>query len=159
MAEISTGQSPQQSRPGGQGERSLTRGYELVTDQGKTTIGDSVVAKIAGIATREVSGVHQLNPRGAGGLVSGLAARVTGSESDAAGVNVEVGEKEAAIDLSMTVDYGVSIAQVAEAVRRNVINRVQSMTGLTVKEVNIDVQDLFFPDEAARQEQNDRRVE
>lgn len=134
------------------------RGSQLTTEQGKTTIADSVVAKIAGIAAREVSGVHELSSGGAGGLVSGLTQKVTGSDNRSQGVTVEVGEREAAIDLTMTIDYGVSIPQVAEAVRRNVMNRVQSMTGLAVKEVNIDVTDLFFPEDAARA-QTEKRVE
>ena len=59
-------------------------------------------------------------------------------------VDVVVGEIEAAVDLGMSVDYGVSIPDVADAVRRNIMGRVQTMTGLIVKEVNIDVTDLYF---------------
>jgi len=135
-----------------------SRATELVTDQGKTTIADGVVAKIASIAAREVAGVHELTGRGAGGLMAGLTSRVTGGDTRAQGVDVEVGERETAIDLAMTVDYGVGIPQVAETVRRNVMNRLQSMTGLVVKEVNIDVTDLFFPEDATRA-QAERRVE
>lgn len=131
---------------------------DLVTEQGRTSIANSVVAKIASIAAREIPGVQQLNSKGAGGVMSGLAARVTGGDSEAAGVSVEVGEREAAIDMAMTVNYGVSITQVGEAVRRNVIDRVQSMTGLVVKEVNIDVTDLYFPEDDARA-QAEKRVE
>jgi uncharacterized alkaline shock family protein YloU len=100
-----------------------------------------VVAKIAARAAREVTGVHDL----VAGGVAGLAQRVASTET--AGVNVEVGQREAAIDLTMIVDYGVSIPQVAEAVRRNIMDRVQSMTGLQVREVNIDVTDLNFPEQ------------
>jgi uncharacterized alkaline shock family protein YloU len=117
-------------------------------EHGKTTIADVVVAKIAGIAAREVAGVHELLTQGPGGAIAGAYQRVTGGDQRAVGVNVEVGAREAAVDLRMTVDYGVSIHQVAEGVRRNVINRVQAMTGLTVTEVNIAVEDLFFPEEA-----------
>jgi uncharacterized alkaline shock family protein YloU len=119
----------------------------LASEQGTTTIADVVVAKIAGIAAREVPGVHELLTQGAGGAIAGLAQRVTGGDQRAQGVNVEVGEREAAVDLRMTVDYGVSIHQVAEAVRRNVVNRLQAMTGLVVREVNIAVDDLFFPED------------
>ena len=128
--------------PGG-----ATGGAQLTTEHGRTTIADVVVAKIAGLAAREVTGVRELLPQGAGGAIAGLAQRVTGSDPRAQGVNVEVGEREAAVDLRMTVDYGVSIHQVAEAVRQNVIARVQGMTGLTVREVNIAVDDLFFPED------------
>jgi len=134
------------------------RATELVTEQGKTTIADVVVSKIAGIAAREVSGVHELVTQGVGGAVSGLAQRVTGADTRSQGVNVEVREREAAIDLRLTVDYGVSIPQVAEAVRRNIISRLEAMTGLIVKEVNIDVTDLYFPEEAAQTLQVEPRV-
>jgi uncharacterized alkaline shock family protein YloU len=135
------------------------RATELVTEQGKTTIADVVVSKIAGIGPREVPGVHELVTQGVGGAVSGLAQRVTGADTRSQGVNVEVGEREAAIDLRLTVDYGVSIPQVAEAVRRNIMSRLEAMTGLIVKEVNIDVTDLYFPEEEAQTQQIQPRVE
>lgn len=132
---------------------------QLITEQGRTTIADVVVAKIAGIAAREVTGVHELLAQGAGGTIAGLAQRVTGGDPRAQGVRVEVGEREAAIDLKMTLDYGVSIHQVADAVRQNIINRVQAMTGLTVREVNIAVDDLFFPEEALPPQPVEPRVQ
>jgi uncharacterized alkaline shock family protein YloU len=63
------------------------------------------------------------------------------------GVSVEVGEEETAIDLTMAVEYGQSIPQLTEAVRRNVINRVESLAGLRVNEVNITVTDVQVPEE------------
>jgi uncharacterized alkaline shock family protein YloU len=130
------------------------RGLEATTPQGKTAIADNVVAKIAGIAAREIPGVHDLVTSGAGAAIAGLASRVTGGDTRSLGVSVEVGQQEAAVDLNMIVDYGVSIPQVAAAVRQNIINRVGAMTGLAVKEVNIAVTDLYFPEEqAARQSQ------
>lgn len=91
--------------------------------------------------------------------MTGFAQRVTGADTRSQGVNVEVGDREAAIDLRLTVDYGVSIPQVAEAVRRNIMGRLEAMTGLIVKEVNIDVADLYFPvEEAAPTLQTEPRV-
>ncbi len=87
--------------------------------------------------------------------MSDIATRVTGGDERGSGVKVEVGEREAAIDLGMTVQYEVNIPRLAEAVRQNIIKRVQSMTGLIVTEVNITVSDLFFPED----EQAARRVE
>ena len=147
-----------------EGQRSDTtmarpRATELVTEQGKTTIADVVVSRIAGIAAREVPGVHELVTQGVGGAVTGLAQRMTRADTRSQGVNVEVGVREAAIDLRLTVEYGVSIPQVAEAVRRNIMNRLESMTGLIVKEVNIDVTDLYFPEDEAPTQQTERRVE
>src|SRR5262245_64112197 len=124
---------------------------ELTTTHGKTKIEDVVVAKIADLAAREIPGVHDLTPLSTSkmlsGMASSLASRVTGGSSGQPTqvVNVVVGEIEAAVDLGMSVDYGENIPQVADAVRSNIIGRVQAMTGLVVKEVNIDVTDLYFP--------------
>lgn len=119
----------------------------LQSDKGQTKIADSVVAKIAGLAAQEVEGVHSLINRGIGETVVGLARAVARQQSRQAGVLVEVGEKEAAVDVFVSVEYGVNIPAVAAAVRNNVINRVETMTGLLVKEVNVEVLNLFFPNE------------
>jgi uncharacterized alkaline shock family protein YloU len=63
------------------------------------------------------------------------------------GVNVEVGEREAAVDLTLVVDYGESIPLLAQQVRENVIKRIEGITGLSVTEVNVNVDDLYFPGE------------
>lgn len=120
---------------------------ELDTGHGKTVIADTVVAKIAAAAAREIEGVHDLLPVGAGATIAGFAGRLARSDQRATGVNVEVGRREAAVDLNMAIDYGVSIPQVAEAVRQNVMERVRGMTGLIVKEVNINAADVYFPQE------------
>jgi uncharacterized alkaline shock family protein YloU len=117
------------------------------TGHGRTVIAEGVVAKIAGVAAREVEGVHDLVPLGAGAALAGIAGRLARTDQRSSGVNVEVGQREAAVDLNMTVEYGVSIPQVAEAVRQNVMDRIRAMTGLTVKEVNINASDLYFPEE------------
>ncbi|HET7034231.1 MAG TPA: Asp23/Gls24 family envelope stress response protein [Thermomicrobiaceae bacterium] len=126
------------------GEQVREQGNSLVTEHGKTTIENTVVAKIAAIATREVAGVHDLVSQGIGGTISGLAQQVTGNDLTQ-GVSVQVGQHETNVNLAMVVNYGVSIPQVADAVRNNIINRIQSMTGLHVREVNIDVTDLYMP--------------
>jgi uncharacterized alkaline shock family protein YloU len=115
------------------------------TSQGKTTIASSVVQKIAGMAAHEISGVYQLG----GGLSRAfgeIRERIPGSTgaSQTSGVTVEVGEKQAAIDLDLIVEYGASIVDLARAVRRNVIGTVEKMTGLEVIEVNIAVNDIHI---------------
>ncbi|MFJ9779128.1 Asp23/Gls24 family envelope stress response protein [Amycolatopsis sp. NPDC101161] len=117
----------------------------LVTSQGTTTIADTVVQKIAGLATREVPGVHSLGG-GAARAFSAIRERIPGATASAGqGVSVEVGEKQAAVDLQVVVEYGVSIADLARSVRRNVITAVERTTGLEVVEVNIAVGDLYLP--------------
>jgi uncharacterized alkaline shock family protein YloU len=133
-------------------EERSQQGSPLQTERGSTSISDSVVSKIAGIAAQEVDGIRM----GSGGsqAVSGILGTITGgsSGSQTQGVSVEVGQEEAALDLTLTAEYGKSIPQLAEAVRRNVANRVESLVGLRVTEVNITVSNIFFPQQEAEQE-------
>jgi len=117
------------------------------SSQGRTTISASVVQKIAGIAAREISGVHSMGG-GVSRAFGAIRERIPGGGTGAAnvaGVQVEVGEKQAAIDLDLVVEYGASIVELARAVRRNVITAVERMTGLEVIEVNIAVNDIHLP--------------
>jgi uncharacterized alkaline shock family protein YloU len=119
----------------------------LLTERGKTAISDSVVAKIAGISCREIPGVHAMGSGGARAL-GALRERLPGSASTSAasqGVAVEVGERQAAVDLDVVVEYGVPIVDVSESIRSNVTNSVERMTGLEVTEVNIYVDDVHVP--------------
>jgi uncharacterized alkaline shock family protein YloU len=134
-----------------QSSSSQTQGSPLKTDLGTTTISTSVVQQIAGIAAQEVEKVQMGG--GASAAVGGFLQSVTGSVSGGGGgnfskgVSAEVGEEEAAIDLTMAIEYGQSIPQLTEAARRNVINRVESLVGLRVTEVNITVNDVQVPEE------------
>ena len=123
----------------------------LQTERGSTSISDSVVSKVAGIASQEVEGIRMGS--GASQAVGGFIGSITGgSGPQTAGVSVEVGQEEAALDLTLTAEYGKSIPQLAEAVRRNVINRVESLIGLRVTEVNITVANVFFPQQEQEQQ-------
>ena len=130
----------------------------LQSDRGTTSIADAVVTKVAGIATREVPGVH-----GMGGGVSralgGVTSRVGLGDERTQGVSVEVGEREAAVDLTVIIDYGESIPQVSQQIRDNVTKRIEGITGLHVTEVNVQVNDLYFPgDEQPDEPQQPPRV-
>ncbi|MGC0365750.1 putative alkaline shock family protein YloU [Rhodococcus sp. 27YEA15] len=118
----------------------------LVSSQGKTSIADTVVSKIAGIATREVSGVYDVGG-GASRVVGALRERIPGASiNHSQGVSVEVGEKQAAVDIDIVAEYGVSLADLATGIRRNVIAALERMTGLEVTEVNITVHDVHLDD-------------
>ena len=132
----------------------------LQTDRGNTTIADSVVSKIAGISAQEVDGIRMGS--GASQTASNLLGSITGGGGQTQGVSVEVGQEEAAVDLTLTAEYGKSIPQLADAVRRNVSNRIESLVGLRVTEVNVTVQNIFFPQmeqeqESQRQQQQQQR--
>lgn len=117
----------------------------LTTEHGQTRIADAVVAKIAGLAAREIPGVYSMGT-GFARRMGQLRSLVPGStDVDVAtqGVSVEVGERETAVDLDVVTWYGQNIVEVTEAVRGNVIDRVEGMTGLTVVEVNINVDDIY----------------
>jgi uncharacterized alkaline shock family protein YloU len=133
----------------------------LRTERGGTRIEDSVVSKISGIAAQEVDGVRMGGgtSQAIGGLLSSVTGSSGGSGGQSRGVSVEVGEVEAAIDVTLTVAYGISIPQVAEAVRRNIINRIENLVGLNVTEVNITVNDVFFPEQEQQQQQQQRQLE
>jgi uncharacterized alkaline shock family protein YloU len=117
----------------------------LETSQGKTTIADAVVSKVAALAAREIPGVHGFGG-GAARAFGAITERIPGARaSSTQGVSVEVGERQAAVDLTIVVEYGVGIAELARAVRRNVIGAIEQMTGLDVVEVNVHVADLHLP--------------
>jgi uncharacterized alkaline shock family protein YloU len=113
-------------------------------ERGTTTIVDSVVAKVAGIAAREIPGVHAMGG-GAARAIGNVTQRVGLGDDRSQGVSVEVGQREAAADLTLVIEYGESIQQVAEEVRANVVRRIEGICGLRVTEVNIVVNDLHFP--------------
>ena len=115
---------------------------------GAIRIADEVVSIIAGLAATEVDGVAGMS----GGLVGGIA-EMLGRKNFAKGVKVEVGEKEAAADLYVIVKYGVRIPDVALAVQENVKQAIETMTGLSVVEVNIHVQGVGFPETEAKEEE------
>ncbi|MCL7378578.1 Asp23/Gls24 family envelope stress response protein [Streptomyces sp. 35G-GA-8] len=132
------------------------RGGGPPASRGRTTIADGVVEKIAGLAARDVLGVHALGS-GMSRTFGAVRDRVPGSaKSVSRGVKAEVGEVQTALDLELVVDYGVSITDVAAAVRENVISAVERMTGLEVVEVNIAVIDVKLPDEEDDEESDTR---
>jgi len=135
-----------------------SQGSPLKSEMGNTIISSAVVSQIAGVAAQEVENAQMGGGASAavGGILQSVAGSVTGGTSGgnySRGVSVEVGEEEAAVDLTMSVDYGESIPRVAEATRRNVINRVENLTGLRVTEVNILVSDVQIPDQQPMLEQ------
>ena len=125
---------------------SRTTETRLSTQEGKISVAQGVVQKIAGIACREISGVHAMGASTSRAF-GAVRERIPGSSGPnvAQGVGVEVGETQAAIDLDIVVDYGVSIADLGRSIQRNVKQAVERMTGLEVVEVNVNVDDLYLP--------------
>jgi uncharacterized alkaline shock family protein YloU len=120
------------------------------TALGKTVINDAVVAKVAGIAAREVPGVHALG---------GGAARALGALRDAMnatdlgqGISVEVGEKQVAADVTIVAEYPVALQKVASDVRAAIVQAIERIVGLEVTEVNVTVNDVHVPGDEDDQE-------
>lgn len=103
---------------------------------GRSRITGDELAEIVRAAAREVPGVHSVGPARAGA-------------PPRQGVSVEVGRREAAVDLCVVTRYGRNIAEVAEAIRRNLAARVPPATGLRIVEVNVTVDNVVVPDDRA----------
>ena len=146
--DATAGQAPSRSadRPS---SRSVERpgsggGAALKTEHGTTSISSSVVAKIAAMSTQEIPGVQAMG-KSMSRAFGAIRSKVPGaSPATAQGVSVEVGERQAAIDIDIVCYYGQSIVETADAIRQNVIERIEGMTGLEVVEVNISVDDLYI---------------
>lgn len=131
----------------------------LLTERGHTRIAETVVAKVAGIATREISGVHSLGG-GAARAVAAIRERIPGATSNQSqGVDVEVGETQAAVDIDIVADYGVRLADLAAAIRQNVIRAIETMTALDVTEVNVNINDVYVEEPDSDQGDGPSRVD
>ena len=108
---------------------------DVGTEYGNVKISNDVVAIIAGVAATEVDGVAGMSVGITGGITE-----ILGMKNLSKGVKVEVGDKEAAIDLFIIVEYGSKIAELGEKVQKNVKETVETMTGLNVIEVNVNIQ-------------------
>lgn len=113
---------------------------------GNVKISEEVVAIIAGVAAMDVPGVAGMS----GGIAGGIA-EILGRKNLSKGVKVEVGEKEAAIDLYIIVEYGCRIPDVSWDIQEKVKNAVETMTGLDVIEINIHVQGVNIEKETKRE--------
>jgi uncharacterized alkaline shock family protein YloU len=159
MTGTTTEKASAAEQAGTNGKAPTGKNSALVTDQGTTSIADNVVQKIAGLAAREVRGVYELGG-GAARAFGALRERIPGGSASAGqGVAVEVGEKQTAVDLELVVEYGVAIAELGKAVRRNVITAIEQMTGLEVVEVNINVNDVHIPEDDDQPQPSKDRVQ
>jgi len=120
---------------------------------GTVRIADDVVAVIAGLAATKTKGIASMS----GGVAEGLAKRVSGKNATR-GVSVEVGELEAAIDLRVIVEYGEKIDDVCRHLQQNVKEAVETMTGLSVVEVNVKVEGVALKENPETKQEEEPRV-
>jgi uncharacterized alkaline shock family protein YloU len=117
------------------------------TSRGTTKVDDGVVEKIAGIAARDVRGVHDLGG-GAARAIGALRNRINQTDQGQ-GISVEVGETQAAVDITVVAEYPVALHRLADDIRSAVIESVESLVGLQVTEVNVEITDVFIPSDDA----------
>ncbi|MDN8594012.1 MULTISPECIES: Asp23/Gls24 family envelope stress response protein [unclassified Corynebacterium] len=129
-----------------------SRNEVLETEHGTTVIDDNVVGKIAGIAAREVSGVHNLGG-GAARMWGAVRESLTSSTNVQQGVNVAVENGHASVAVAVIAEYGVAIHELANAIRENITIAITRMTGLIVDRVDVTVHDVNLPEDAAETEQ------
>ena len=115
---------------------------QLQQENGSVRISNDVVSKIAGMAALETPGIAAMS----GGLSEGWAKRLSGKNVQK-GVTVEVGQREAAIDLRIIVLYETPIHEVCRMLQQNVREAIESMSGLHVVEVNVKVEGVAFKDD------------
>lgn len=110
---------------------------------GTITFANEVIATIAGLAAVDIPGVAGMS----GGFTDGIV-ELLGRKNLSKGIRVEVGSEEVAVDISIVVEYGTPIPEVAENIQMSVIKAIETMTGLKVVEVNINVQGIKFKEQA-----------
>ena len=117
-----------------------------IGDIGNVKISDEVVATVAGIATAEVSGVA-----GMAGTIAGGLAEMLGKKNLSKGVKIEMGDDSVVIGLHIIINYGARVPEVAWEIQERVKREVESMTGLTVEKVNIDIEGVFIEKEPKKE--------
>lgn len=125
------------------------------TNQNTLTFEDQVIKKIAGIAANEIKGILSMS----GGFMSGLTDRFRSTEDITKGINAEVGEKQVALDLKVTVEYGKNVPSIFSETVNNVKKSVHDMTGLEVVEVNMHVEDVMTRSEFEAKTDRDKEQE
>lgn len=121
---------------------------------GTNTIADGVVEKVAGIAAREVPGVHDLGSGAARAI--GAIRNAINQQDRGQGVSVEVGEKQVAADITVVAEYPVALQQLADDVRRSVTSAISRVVGMEVAEVNVTISDVHIPSDDDTEETESR---
>lgn len=131
-----------QDRPGPAGDSngSLPTGHE----RGATTVAEIAVAKVIGIAVRQVPGVHALGSNTARAL--GQIRDAVGQSDHAQGISVEMGERQVAVDITLVAAYPWPLQEVARNVRAAVYDAVEGLIGKDVAEVNVTIADIDVPE-------------
>ena len=124
---------------------------------GKNTIAEGVVEKVAGIAAREVPGVHDLG-NGAARAIGAIRSAIN-QQDRGQGIKVEVGEKQVAADIIVVAESPVELQKLADSVRASVTEAISTVVGMEVTEVNVTVSDVYIPsDDDDNNDETESRV-
>ncbi len=116
-------------------DKTMDKTYEVNENSGNVKISDEVIATIAQIAANEVDGII-----GTGSSFAGEIKQILSKKAPAGkGVKVVTENGEVTVDISVVVEYGAKIPAVSWELQENVKKNVESMTGLSVRKVNIHV--------------------
>ena len=118
---------------------------------GTISFADEVISTIAGLATIEIEGVAGMSGR----LVDGFT-EFLGKKNFSKGIKVAVGKEDVSIDISIVVNYGVSIPQVCKNIQKSVVEAIKTMTGLRAAAVNVRVQGLVFKETPFMEESSEK---
>ena len=120
--------------------------YTQEMENGSIQISEDVVASVTGMAVLEVEGVC--------GLSSSIGtdiAEMLGMKTLSKGVRLSSTEDGALkIDCDVVSRFGQNIFELAKNVQENVKTSVESVTGLTVAEVNVTICGIALPKEAKK---------
>lgn len=133
-------------------EKGIEKDQEIEQEVSKLTFADKVVAKISKIAVNRIDGILDMK----GNFFDSVSSVFQSSnEQDTIGVDVEVGQKEAKVNMQIILEYGKSAPKIFEQIKRVVRDNMKEMTGLDVVTVNVDVVDVMTKEEYREKKSDD----
>jgi len=115
--------------------------------EGDTVVTDGVVAKVAGLAVRDIPGVHALGG-GAARVIGQLRDRI-GQTDLTQGISVETEAAGVSFQVTLVAEYGVPLPDVAADVRAAITDAVTELVGRTVTRVDVTIADIVLPGEGS----------
>ena len=113
--------------------------------KGRIDVADEVVEKVAGLAAIEVEGVADLGGDIERALESVRERIGIGHKRGDQGVKAQISGRDVAISVTIMIEYGHVVMDVARNVQTNVAVQTNRMLGLNVVEVNVTVDDVKMP--------------
>ena len=133
-------------------EKGIEKDEEIEQEVSKLTFADKVVAKISKIAVNRIDGILDMK----GNFFDSVSSVFQSSnEQDTIGIDVEVGQKEAKVNMQIILEYGKSAPKIFEQIKRVVRDNMKEMTGLDVVTVNVDVVDVMTREEYREKNSDD----